>query len=125
MELVRAALEIHQTLGPGLLESVYEECMCRELSLRGLEFKRQLSVPVEYKGIKLDCGFRIDLVVADLVVVEIKAVEKVMPVHKAQLLTYLKIMNLKLGLLINFNEEKVKNGTHRVINGILEPLPIS
>lgn len=121
-EVVGAALEIHKALGPGLLESVYEECMCRELSLRGLAFKRQVVVPLKYKDLKLESGLRLDLLVEELVIIEIKAVEKVMPVHKAQILSYLRLTGKKLGLLINFNEELIKNGIHRVVNGLCEPL---
>jgi len=120
--IVDACLEIHKTFGPGLLESVYEEFLCRELSLRGLTFKRQEPISVSYKGVKLNCSFRADIIVEDLVIIEVKAIEKVMPVHKAQLLTYLKITDKKLGLLINFNEALVKDGIHRLINGIIEPL---
>jgi GxxExxY protein len=120
--VVDACFEIHKTLGPGLLESVYEECLCRELILRNLSFKRQEPVAVEYKGVKLNCGFRFDLLVEDLVVVEVKAVDKIMPVHKSQLLTYLKIMDKKLGLLVNFNEALIKHGINRVVNGYLDPI---
>ena len=122
--IVDAAYEIHRTLGPGLLESVYEECMGRELSLRGISFKKQLSIPVKYKGLNLDCGLRLDLLVDDLVIVEIKAIEKVAPVHKAQLLTYLKITNIRLGLVINFNVELIRDGIHRVVNGLIEPAKV-
>jgi GxxExxY protein len=122
LEIVRAALEVHKALGPGLLEKAYEECMCREFSIRGIQFTRQVEVPVIYKGIKLDCGFKLDILVEDLVIIEIKAVARVLPVHEAQLLTYLKVTEKKLGLLINFNETKVKYGIRRVINGILEPI---
>jgi len=122
LDIVQAALCIHKSLGPGLLESVYEECMCRELSLRNLDFKRQKVIPVEYKNIKLECGFRADIVVNDLVIIERKAVENVLPIHKAQLLTYLRITGLKLGLLINFNTMIIKQGIHRVVNGMEEKI---
>lgn len=89
-KIIGAAIEVHRALGPGLLESAYEECLCRELNLRGLAFQRQVSLPVEYKGVKLDCGYRLDLVVQDAVVLELKCVDHVLPVHEAQLLTYLK-----------------------------------
>ena len=104
-EIVGAAIEVHRKLGPGLLESAYESCLCRELSLRGIPFDRQVSLPLEYRGLQLDCGYRLDLVVSQSVIVEVKAARRVLPIHRAQLLTYLKLMNLRLGLLINFNVE--------------------
>src|SRR5215210_5310020 len=100
-ETIGAAIEVHRTLGPGLLESPYRECLCKELSMRGISFRREYGVPLEYKGIRLDCGYRIDILVDDLVVVEIKAVEVLAPVHDAQLLTYLRMGGWKVGLLIN------------------------
>src|SRR5215204_1831873 len=112
-ETIGAAIEVHRTLGPGLLESSYRECLCRELSLRGIGFKREYGLPVQYKGIRLDCGYRIDILVADVVVVEIKAVEGLAPVHDAQLLTYLRLGGWKVGLLINFNVVVLKDGIHR------------
>ena len=112
-ETIGAAMEVHRTLGPGLLESSYRECLCRELSLRGINFRREYGLPLEYKGIQLDCGYRIDLLVADQVVVEIKAIEALTPVHDAQLLTYLRVGGWKVGLLINFNVVVLKNGIHR------------
>lgn len=110
---IGAAIEVHRTLGPGLLESTYRECLCRELSLRGISFRREYALPLKYKGIRLDCGYRIDLLVADLVVVEIKAIETLAPVHDAQLLTYLRVGGWKVGLLINFNVVILKDGIHR------------
>lgn len=118
--VIGAAIEVHRHLGPGLLEAAYEECMCYELKHSGLHFTRQASVPVVYKGLKLNCGFRLDLLVEDLVVVEIKAVESVLPVHEAQLLTYLKILDKTVGLLINFNEPALKTGIRRVVNNFPE-----
>ena len=115
--VIGAAIEVHRTLGPGLLESAYEECMCYELSHAGLHFRRQVSLPVVYKGMKLDCDYRMDLVVGDLVIVEIKAVESLAPVHSAQLLTYLRLSNRTVGLLINFNESVLKNGLKRLVLG--------
>ena len=112
-ETIGAAIEVHRTLGPGLLESSYRECLCRELSLRDISFKRECGLPLQYKGIGLACGYRIDVLVADLVVVEIKAVEKLAPVHDAQLLTYLRLGGWKVGLLINFNVVVLKDGIHR------------
>ena len=111
--IIGAAIEVHRTLGPGLLESTYCECLCRELSLRDISFRRECGVPLEYKGIKLDCGYRMDLLVEDLVVVEIKAIEALAAVHDAQLLTYLRVGGWKVGLLINFNVVVLKDGIHR------------
>ena len=113
--IIGAAIEVHRTLGPGLLESSYHECLCRELLVRGLPFEKEYPLPLEYKGIRLDCGYRIDVVVAGLVVVEVKAVESLAPIHDAQLLTYLRIGGFKLGLLINFNVVVLKDGIHRRI----------
>jgi GxxExxY protein len=104
---------VHKQLGPGLLESTYEECLCHELHLRGIEFQRQLDLPVIYKGLKLDCGYRIDLLVNDTVVVELKAVEQLLPVHEAQLLTYLHLARKPVGLIINFNVPLLKDGIRR------------
>ena len=114
-EIIGAAIEVHRALGPGLLESAYEECLCRELELRGISFDRQRPLPVEYKGVRLECGYRLDLVVEDAVAVEIKAVSAIEPVHEAQLLTYLRIGGWKIGLLINFNVPVLKNGIRRRI----------
>jgi len=114
-QIIGAAIEVHKTLGPGLLESTYEECLCHEFHLRQLHCKRQQALPVEYKGIKLDCGYRIDLSVEDLVILELKSVESLEPIHEAQLLTYLKLTGLKVGLLINFNVPVLKQGIKRLI----------
>lgn len=114
--VIGAAIEVHKALGPGLLESAYEECLCRELELRGLLYERQKEVPVEYKGLKLDCGYRLDIVVAGAVILELKACEKIEPIHEAQLLTYLKLTGIKYGLLINFNVAVLKNGIKRLAN---------
>ncbi|MBD3850561.1 MAG: GxxExxY protein [Acidobacteria bacterium] len=113
--VVDAAFQVHKTLGPGLLESVYEECLLYELANRGLDVRRQVQVPLIYKELQFDCGFRIDLLVSDEVVVEIKAVDAVLPIHLAQILTYLKITEKRVGLLINFNKTKIKNGIHRFV----------
>ena len=102
-KIIGAAIEVHRALGPGLLESAYEECLCRELNLRGLAFQRQVPLPVEYKGVNLDCGYRLDLIIQDDVIVELKCVERVLPVHEAQLLTYLKLTGKHVGLIVNFN----------------------
>ena len=113
--IIAAAIEVHRALGPGLLESAYEECLCREMMIRSIPFERQKPLPLEYKGIELDCGYRIDLLVAEAVVVEIKAVSSLEPVHEAQLLTYMKLGGWKLGLLINFNVSLLKQGIRRRI----------
>ena len=112
-EIIGAAIEVHRALGPGLLESAYLQCLCQELRLRGLDFKIELPLPVEYKGVKLDCGYRIDLLVAGLVVVELKSIDAIHPIHEAQLLTYLKLGRWTLGLLINFNVPVLKEGIRR------------
>jgi len=113
--IIGAAIEVHRVLGPGLLESAYEECLCHELYLRGLSFERQVAFPVSYKGLQLDCGYKIDVIVEREVVVELKAIEKVLPVHEAQLLTYLKISGKRVGLLINFNVPLLTRGIIRRI----------
>lgn len=114
-QIIAAAIEVHRTLGPGLLESAYDQCLARELSLRRIPFRRQISLPVEYKGLKLDCAYRVDLLVAEEVVVELKAVDALSPVHEAQLLTYMKLGHWKLGLLLNFHEKLLKNGIRRYV----------
>ena len=111
--IIGACIEVHRELGPGLLESCYLTCLCHELTLRGLRFRSEVPLPVKYKGIELDCGYRIDLIVEDAIVVELKAVEKVLPVHEAQLLTYLKLTGLRVGLLINFNSPVIRNSIVR------------
>ena len=114
-QIIGSAIEVHKTLGPGLIESAYEECLCHELQSKKIHYKRQQSLPVEYKGIKLDCGYRIDLLVEDQIILELKAGESLLPIHDAQLLTYLKLANLELGLLINFNVPILKQGLKRLI----------
>jgi GxxExxY protein len=116
-DIVGGAIEVHRQLGPGLLESAYETCLCRELSLRGIRFQQPVPLPVQYRGLQLDCGYRLDLVVERSVIVEVKALSRVLPVHRAQVLTYLKLTNLRLGLLINFNVEVLRSGLYRIING--------
>jgi GxxExxY protein len=113
-KIIGAAIEVHRALGPGLLESAYQECLCHELALRAIAFQRQLSLPVTYKGLKLDCSYRLDFLVDD-VVVEIKSVAAIDPIHEAQLLTYMKLGNWKLGLLINFNVALLTRGIRRLI----------
>ena len=115
--VIGAAIEVHRVLGPGLLESVYEAALCRELSLRNIHFVRQKSVPVTYKAQRLECDFRLDLLVEDTIIVEVKAIEKIMSIHKAQVLSYLKVRGVWLGLLINFNVEVLRDGIRRVLNG--------
>ncbi len=118
--IIGAAIEVHRALGPGLLESAYEECLAKELTLRQIPFERQKPLPVEYKGLKLDCGYRLDFVVAKTVVVEVKAVDALIPVHEAQLLSYLKLGGWKLGLLINFHSTLLKNGVRRLVHKLEE-----
>ncbi len=115
--VIGAAIEVHKALGAGLLESAYEECLCRELSIREIKFLRQHKLPVEYKGVRLDCGYMIDIFVEGRLVLELKAVEKVTELHKAQLMTYLKLLNCDLGLLINFNVPKLMDGLTRLSLG--------
>ena len=117
-EIVDTAYKIHTTLGPGLLESVYESVMAYELQKRGLQVERQKPLPVVYEDVRLEEGFRADLLVAGLVIVELKSVETVAPVHMKQLLTYLRLADKKLGLLINFGEARIKNGISRIVNGL-------
>ncbi len=117
-EIIGAAIEVHRHLGPGLLESTYEECMSHELNLRGLSFERQKPLAVTYKDKNLDCGYRLDIVVEGLVILELKAVDRIEPIHEAQLLTYLKLSDLKLGILINFNVPVLKNGIKRIVNNL-------
>ena len=112
--ILGAAIDVHRALGPGLLESVYEECLCHELTLRKLSFRRQAGLPVKYKAVSLDCGYRINLIVAERVVVELKSVESIQPIHRAQLLTYLKLTELEVGLLINFNVPALRHGIVRM-----------
>ena len=116
--IVDAAYKVHTTLGPGLLESVYEEVLAYELSKRDLKVLRQESIPLEYESVRLELAFVADLIVENLVVVELKSIEKVAPVHKKQLLTYLRLADKRLGLLINFGEALIKNGISRVVNGL-------
>ena len=116
--VIGAAIEVHRVLGPGLLESAYEECLCHELALRALAFRRQESVPVVYKSVNLDCGYVLDLVVEDQVVVELKSVETLQPVHASQLLTYLRLLDKRVGLLINFRVPRLVEGIKRVVNGL-------
>ena len=117
-KIIGAAIEVHKVLGPGLLESVYEECLYKELFLNKISFERQKPLPIDYKGVHLDCGYRLDILVENCVIVELKSVETLIPIHMAQLLTYLKLTNIKLGLLINFNTTLLKEGIKRVVNNL-------
>lgn len=116
--IICAAIEVHRILGPGLLESAYEECLCREFQLNNIAFERQVGLPVEYKGSRIDCGYRLDLLVENLVVLELKSVIKLDPIHQAQLLTYLKLAEKKLGILLNFNVPLMRDGIKRVVNNL-------
>ena len=116
--VISAAIEVHKYLGPGLLESVYQQCMVRELQLQGIDVDSELLLKGEYKGLCFDIDYRMDMLVAQKVVVELKVVESILPVHKAQLLSYMKLSGKKLGLLINFNEAVVKDGIKRIVNNL-------
>lgn len=113
--IIGLAIEVHRLIGPGLLESAYEECLCREFELAGLPFRRQVPVPVEYKGHRLECGYRLDLVVDNRVLVELKAVEHLLPIHEAQVLTYLRLTGLRIGLLMNFHALRLTDGVRRLV----------
>jgi len=115
-KIIGCCIEVHKNLGPGLLESAYEECLAFELQNMGLKIERQKPVPITYKNIKLDCGYRIDILVENIVIIELKTVDAINPVHEAQILTYLKFANKKIGLLINFNVILLKNGIKRYAN---------
>jgi|SRR5690348_11051832 len=112
-KIIGAAIEVHKEVGPGLLESAYEECLCRELQLQGLAFNRQVPLAVRYKGVLLDCGYRMDIVVEDAVVIELKCVDRVLPVHEAQLISYLKLSQIRFGLLLNFHVPVLTRGIVR------------
>jgi GxxExxY protein len=118
--VIGACIEVHRTIGPGLLESAYEQCLCRELSLRGIPFVCQLNLPVSYKGMLLDCGYKVDLLVDQRLVIELKSVEKLLPIHDAQLLTYMRLGGWQIGLLINFNVPVLKDGIRRRVLNLNE-----
>lgn len=120
-QIIGAAIEVHRALGPGLLESAYEACLAFELTRRGFVVEQQQPLPVVYREVKLDCGYRLDLLVEGKVIVEVKAVKHLAPIHQAQLLSYLKLSGCRVGLLINFNVEVLKDGIRRVVNGFPEP----
>ena len=115
-KIIGAAIEVHKALGPGLLESAYEECLCYEFQQKKMSFERQKPLPVIYKEVKLDCGYKLDVVVENIIILELKACEKIEPIHEAQLLTYLKLSGMKVGLLINFNVPVLKDGIKRLVN---------
>jgi GxxExxY protein len=119
-KIIGCAIEVHRALGPGLLESAYEECLCYELSQIGLNFERQVQLPIVYKDVRLDCGYRMDLVVEDLIIVEIKSVTALLPIHNAQLLSYLKLYGKTVGLLLNFHSPTLKGGLKRIVNDYKE-----
>ena len=114
-QIIGSAMDVHRELGPGLLESVYEECLCHELTVRSIPFEKQKPIPVVYKGAKLDCGYRADIVVCGRVIVEIKAISSLAPIHDAVMLTYLRLSGCKIGLLINFHSALLKDGIHRYV----------
>jgi len=120
--IIGSAINVHRELGPGLLESAYEACMVYDLGQAELRVEQQKPLPVVYQGVRLDCGYRLDLIVEDEIIVEIKAIEKLLPIHKAQLLSYLRLSDRKVGLLINFNVQVLKEGIQRVVNGFQDSL---
>ena len=117
-KIIGASIDVHRALGPGLLESAYEACLAYELAERGLSVERQKALPVEYKGVKLECGFRLDLLVEGQVVIELKSVDRLQSIHQSQLMSYLKLSGHKLGLLINFNVGVLRRGIRRIVNGL-------
>jgi GxxExxY protein len=114
-DVLGAAINVHRELGPGLLESAYEACLCRELSLRQINYERQVPLPLRYRGMAVDCGYRVDLIVGGLMLVEVKAVTKVLPIHRAQAMTYIKLLKLNLAFVINFNVERLNLGIYRIV----------
>jgi len=124
-ELNGAAMEVHRELGPGLLESVYEAAMCQELASRSIDFVRQAAIAVTYKGVLLDCGFRADIIADGRVILELKAIDQLLPIHEAQLINYLKLAHKQVGLLINFNVPLLKNGIRRFVNTLSDASALS
>ncbi len=122
--IIGAAIDVHRELGPGLLESTYEACLAYELIERGLKLERQKILPVKYREVHLDCGYRIDLLVENLVIVELKVVERLEAIHEAQLLSYLKLSGAPIGLLLNFNVTELRRGIRRIVNNLKEDLPL-
>jgi len=119
-KIIGASIEVHKALGPGLLESAYEECLCHEFGFRDFSFERQKPLPVVYKGIELDCGYRLDVVFENVIILELKSCERIEPIHKAQLLTYLRLSSLHLGLILNFNVPVMRDGIVRIVNELKE-----
>lgn len=116
--MIGCAIEVHKGIGPGLLESAYEECLCYELAQHHLRFEKQVPLPVVYKHVHLDCGYKLDIIVEDLVILELKAVERIMPIHEAQLLSYLRMLDKRVGLILNFHCAVLKNGIKRIVNSL-------
>ena len=119
-QVIGAAIEVHRHLGPGLLESAHEECLCRELILRAMPFCRQVALPITYKGLQLDCSYRVDLLINNILVVELKSVDQFLPIHEVQVLTYMRLGGWKIGLLLNFNVPILKHGIKRLVLGLKE-----
>jgi GxxExxY protein len=117
-KIIGAAIEVHRQLGPGLLESVYQQCLSKELELQGIKSRCEVPVRAEYKGLEFDVAYRMDMLVKDIVAVELKVTEKILPIHEAQLLSYLKLSGIKLGLLLNFNAPVLKHGVKRIVNNL-------
>lgn len=115
-KIIGCAIEVHKGIGPGLFESAYEECLCFELGRAGLLFQRQVPLPVVYKGVRLDCGYRLDVVVEGQIILEIKAVEKIIPIHEAQMISYLRMLDKRIGLILNFHSTVLKTGIRRIVN---------
>ena len=114
-KVIGAAIEVHRVLGPGLLENAYEQCLCQELQVNKIQFRRQVSLPIIYKNTRLNCGYEMDIVVEEKIVLELKAVEKLQPIHEAQLMTYLRLSGYRVGILMNFNVVLLKNGMKRLV----------
>lgn len=114
-KIIGSAIEVHRELGPGLLESAYHQCLCHELTLRGLKFQREIHLPVKYKQVRLDCGYQADIIVEQKVILELKCVAEISAIHEAQILTYLKLANLKIGILLNFNVASLRDGIKRFV----------
>ncbi len=119
-KIIGASIEVHKGLGPGLLESTYEACLCHEFDLRSLSYERQKALSINYKGKKLDCGYRLDIVVENAIILELKSCDRIEPIHKAQLLTYLKLSGLNLGLILNFNVPLMRDGIVRIVHALKE-----
>ena len=113
--IIGAAIEVHRNLGPGLMESAYQKCLAREFGIQGIAFETERSIPLNYKGINLECGYRIDFLVEDAIILELKSVDKILPIHKAQMLTYLRLLRKRLGLVLNFNVPFLKDGINRIV----------